>query len=201
MDLTALLTEMYARGFNSFSETAAGITRATRYINGGRAELDRLALWPWRQTTVSGAAPLAVTNLGPIMSVTDTSGNPLRRIDPYGDQTQTGSPSGYYADWSSGSSKVAVYPVSTATITVKHWKVTPDLVAGTDTPVSPTEAHYLIVDLAVRRALMDSDNPDAAAAVQGEVDRQIDALLFQYPVGVADGPDAMTAVGFASEDW
>jgi hypothetical protein len=81
-----------------------GDTRVNRFINQARAELDRCYLWPYREKTTTGAAPLAIADLGPVQSVVDVSNSqaPLDRVDVqtlidlYGDLTTAGTPIYYY---------------------------------------------------------------------------------------------------------
>jgi hypothetical protein len=203
VNFSELKTELKARGFDDLSDARAGV-----YVNAARAELDRLALWPWREKSVTGTAPVTVSDLGTIEKVLNTSQSdaPLRKVDYqtliecYSDLSTAGSPWAYYVAWPSGSPVVATYPTSSDTIGVQFWRVSPTL-TGTDTPLSPENAHYLIVDLAVRRAYRDRDNHQAAESVQSEIDRQLDGLLVQFPPGIADGPDAYVGVGYHSEDW
>lgn len=203
MTFAELKAELLARGFSDLTDARAGV-----YINAARAELDRMFLWPWREKSVTGVAPVTVTDLGTIEAVINTSQNdcPLRKVDyqtlldGYGDLSTTGMPWAYYVGWPLGAPAVATFPTSGDTIGVQYWKVTADL-TGSQTPASPSDAHYLIVDLAVRRAYRDTDNHAAAESVQLEIDRQIDSLLFTYPPGVQDGPDMYMRVTGASEDW
>ena len=202
MTYADLKTELSDRGFSYLSDARLG-----RYVNAARGELDRLALWPWREKSVTGVAPFTVADLGPVEAVMNTSNNTkLAKVDyqtlleHYGDLDTTGSPSCWYSAWPAGSPVVATYPTSGDTIGVQYWRVCPDL-TGVESPLSPADAHYLIVDLAVRRAYRDSDNHEAAEAIQSEIDRQVDALLFQYQPGMTDGPDAYVGVTGASSDW
>lgn len=189
MDFTALKQELSDRGFAHLSDTRRGT-----YINAARAELDRMYLWPWREASATGTAPLTISDLAAVESVINTSQSNavLTPIDfrtlqeAFGDLSVAGTPTYYYTARPS-SPEVAVYPTSsTDVIGVQYWKVTPDLSAGSDTPASPSEAHYTIVDLAVRRAYRDSDNHTEAEAIQSEIDRAIGQLLLQYPPGIAD---------------
>lgn len=195
MDFSELKDELAARGFGYLSDTRLGV-----YINNARAELDRMYLWPWLEASATGTSPLTVTDLAAVEAVVNTSQSnaPLYPIDyrtlteAYGDLSTSGSPSYYYLARPS-SPEVATYPVSsTDTIGVQYWKVTPDLSASSDTPASPEEAHYTIVDLAVRRAYRDSDNHQEAEQIQSEIDRAIGQLLLQYPPGIADHSGAFT---------
>jgi hypothetical protein len=204
VDFTALKAELVARGFDSLSTTRQGY-----YINAARAELDRMFLWPWREKSASGTSPLSVSDLGRIEKVTNSSQSalPLAKadrstlIDIYGDLSVSGTPGYYYVASPSGSTQVVAIPVSTNTISVQYWKVTVDLSGASDTPASPSEAHYTIVDLAVRRAYRDNDDHGAAAALQPEIDNAIAQLVEQYPPGQPDGPDGFVGVTGASEDW
>lgn len=202
MNFSELKQEVSDRGFSMLSDTRLG-----RYVNVARADLDRAFLWPWREASATGTAPLAIANLGQIEAVVNKTQNaPLSPVDfhtlldNYGDLSLSGTPSYYYVGWSSGTPQVATYPTSSDTIGVQYWKVAADL-SGTNTPISPSETHYLIVDMAVQKAQRDSDNHEAAAALQPEIDRQIGTLLNAYPPGQQDGPDAYVGVTYASEDW
>jgi hypothetical protein len=204
VDFTALKAELVARGFDSLSTTRQGY-----YINAARAELDRMFLWPWREKSASGTSPLSVSDLGRIEKVTNSSQSalPLAKadrstlIDIYGDLSVSGTPGYYYVAWPSGTPTVVAIPVSTNTIAVQYWKVTVDLSGAADVPAAPSEAHYTIVDLAVRRAYRDSDDHAAAAALQPEIDNAVAQLLEQYPPGQPAGPDGFVGVTGASEDW
>lgn len=204
MDFGDLKDELTARGFDSLDDTRAG-----RYINAARAELDRMFLWSWREAFATGLSPIAITDLGTIEAVVNTSQSsaPLTRydwrglLDIYGDLSTAGTPSVYYIARPSGVPEVATYPVSSSdVIGVQYWAVTIDLNNDSDTPDSPDEAHYTIVDLAARRAYRDNDEHDSATALQPEIDNAVAQLLEQYPPGQADGPDAYVPYSFASED-
>jgi hypothetical protein len=190
MDFAELKAELIARGFSDLSTTRQGV-----YINAANQELDRMALWPWREESVSGPSPLAIADLGPIEAVINMtqSDYPLEGrqfrdlLDWYGDLAVVGSPWCYYVAWPTGTPAIATFPTSSDTIGVQYWKV-PPVLTGTASPASPVDAHYLIVDLAVRRASRDVGDHEGAEAIQGEIDRQLEALLFQYQPGVADDP-------------
>jgi hypothetical protein len=198
-----LTIELLDRAFDGLT-----IPRAERYVNAARAELDRMFLWPWREKTTTGTSPLPVSDLGRIAAVTnssqryDLSAADFHSLsDAYGDLSIAGSPGLYYVSWASGTPTVTTFPSNGDTLSVRYWKVTPDLVNGTDVPDSPSEAHYTIVDLAVRRAYRDNDEHDNAAALQPEIDNAIAQLLEAYPPGTPDGPEAYVGVTGASCDW
>jgi hypothetical protein len=199
MTFAELKTELSDRGFSDLSDARLG-----RYINYARAELDRMYLWPWREKSGTGTAPITISDLGVIEAVTNESQDyrlPQRQyrdlLDQHGDLSTSGTPECYYVGWPSGVPVVGTYPTNTDTIGVQYWKVTADL-TGSQEPDSPDEAHYLIVDLAVRRASRDVGDHEGAEAIQSEIDRQINDLLIQYPTGIADNPGHIVQ---PTSDW
>ena len=189
MDFDSLKTELSDRGFSDTTDSRRGI-----YINAGRAELDRMYLWPWRETSATGTAPLIVTDLGVIEMVTDeTRSLPLEvaqyrdLANSFGDLTTDGNPQYYYVGRSSGSAVIATYPESSNSIGVQYWKRTPDLSVSSDDPASPDEAHLLIVDLAERQLRRRLGDAEGVAVLSADIERQIADLLQQYPPGAADG--------------
>lgn len=203
MTFAELKTELAARGFTDLSDTRRGT-----YINAARAELDRMFLWPWRQKSSSSASTVALSDFGPIERVLDSTRDvSLQPVDyqsltdGYGDLSIAGTPWAYYVVWTSGTATVTPFPTTSNTLEVRYYRTTADLSAAGDTPVAPAEAHYLIVDLAVRRAYRDQDSHDRAGALQSEIDRTLGELLIQYPPGLADGPDAYVGVRGESDDW
>lgn len=174
MDFTALKAELVARGFDYLSTTRQG-----QFINDAMHELDDLYTWPYRETSSTGAAPLSITTLGIIQQVINSTRNaPLEPrsyqwlIREFGDLSTSGQASYYYVSWTSGGPKVVTYPTNSDTLAVLHWKIATDLSAGADLPLSPTRYHTIIVDIAVRMALVDADNYSAAAALQTEIERK-----------------------------
>jgi hypothetical protein len=188
MTFAELKTELADRGFSDLTDTRLG-----RYINYARAELDRMYLWPWREKSGTGTAPVTIADLGQVEAVTNESQDYRLQaaqfrdlLDAHGDISTSGTPECYYRAFVSGSPVIATYPTNSDTLGVQYWKVTPDLSGSSDEPESPDDAHYLIVDLAVRRALLDVGAEERVATVQQEIDRQIDNLCEQYPPGVGD---------------
>lgn len=147
--------------------------------------------WPYREELASGTSPLAITDLGQIETVNNTTQTyPLcetTRNDIYqwyGTLTLSGNPYYWYRTSEAGVPTVTTYPANSDTITVQYWQKTPELVADDDEPLSPSTYHMLIVDLAVQMAYRDSDNHASAEALWGEINRQtlemIEDLLPQH---------------------
>lgn len=199
MNFLQLKKELSDRGFTYLSEL-----RQDRYINWARAELDDLDLWPYREASATGPAPLLIPDLGVIEMVTDeTLHQALRPADfrdlvhAYGDLSTAGTPQQFYLGQPNEVPVVAVYPTSGHTIGVQYWKVTPDLVDDTDTPESPARWHRVIVDIATRMAYRDSDNHQAAEALQVQIDRDLN-LMRASLVGQVSGPESGVRV---TEVW
>lgn len=199
MNFADLKSELAARGFDYLSDTRRG-----QYINWARAELDEIELWPYRQKTASGAAPLAVSDLGSVEQVTNSSG-PLDPMDygdlvaSFGDLSTDGQPSYFYVDWPSGVGTVTVFPESAGSITVRYWRVTPDL-TGTETPAAPARFHKLIVDMAAREAYRDSDNHAAAEGLQAQIERDLARMRNVLFSDQLQGPGFVRIVA-GSGDW
>ena len=177
MTFAELKQELSDRGFAHLSDTRLG-----RYVNWARAELDELALWPYREASTTGVPPLIVSDLGVIEWVQyDATDRKLDRVDPgyltekVGDIGAAGEPVAYYLASPGGVDEVATYPVPTTSISVQYWKVTPDLTAAGNTPLTPARWHRLIVDIAVRMAYRDGDGHGDARALSDQI--EADKLL------------------------
>lgn len=175
-------TEFYARGFDYLNQDAAGRTRAKRYLVEAYLE-DICADSPWDflRTSASGVAPLTISDLDTVISVRDTS-NQLQLTfadegwleDTYGDLTTTGQPEWVY--WT-GETTLDCYPANTAnTIQVRYFEVPDEPSADSDTFVVPSRWQGLIIDAAVIRAYIDSDNFEAAALLQARFDRRMERM-------------------------
>lgn len=189
MNFSELKTEFYARGFDYLSEDAAGVARAERWLNQAYREVLNLQAWPFLVVTTTGSAgagTVSIPDLRKIMWVRDVSSGgsnyPLQHIlvqdlmaELGVDLTQTGTPSYYYVE---GGSQVKTWLVG-GTIEVRYiQRVAP--LTGTADPVFDEEYHNLIVDRAVMKAYIDSDNFEAAAAEKAEFDAGILAMTEDY---------------------
>jgi hypothetical protein len=95
---------------------------------------------------------------------------------------------------------VRAYPVTVATnTTVYYLKVPADLSAGGDIAIIPTRFHDLIVDGAVLRAYMDSDNFQEAEQLQqimaAKLENMRSALLTTSPLPDLDDYAQQTVPG------
>lgn len=200
-DLTALLTEFYARGFDSLNDSGVGTARGTRWINDAMHEIDDLERWPYRMASTTGASPLTISDLGEIGSVYDAARDVV--LDPFdqagllfdtGDLTTTGNAYGFYMN----AGAITAYPVQSASLSVNYWKVRADLSAGSDEPLMPDRFRMAIVHYAVAQGLVDKSNFVEAAGARAEGDRVVQRMRENY---VLQTGGARAQVTFASGDW
>ena len=197
MNLTALQTELQARGFDDVTDT----TRLNYWINlAYQVDICEAEDWPFLATTATGTAPLTISDLRTVLSVIDsTNAVKLRPMDPSNITddwdtrlTTTGSPWLYYV---TGTTVVSVYPANTtSSLSVRYIKVPAALSAGSDTPVIPDRFHYLIVDAAVRRAYRNKDNFEAAQFLDPIVEEGLQKMRDAYLTQQHDAPDDYIAV-------
>lgn len=181
LDFTALQTEFFARGFDFLNDAGAGLTRAKRWLNDAAHEIDELEDWPYLNASTTGAAPLTIADLRTVESVAIVSDmlvlEPQDRrslVDYYVDLTTTGTPTFYYI---TTGTTINVYPANTSkTLTVRYWKFTADMSAGTDAPAMPDRFRMAVVERACAKAYRDSDNPQAAADCLGESERIVQTM-------------------------
>lgn len=197
-----LQTEFFARGFDYLNDAGTGLTRAKAWINQAYLELCEEEAWPFLLTTATGAAPLAVADIGRVLSVLDTANasNPLYEMDEdelmdnFQPITTTGVPTFFYVD----DTTIRTYPVG-GTLSVRYWKVPALLSANGDIAVVPDRFMNLIVDGAVRRAQNDEDNRDGALLAEEERQRGLD--LMRRSLFFRDGTRQYQRITFASGDW
>ncbi len=181
-----LRTDSFARGYDFMNDGGAKLATANRWINQAYLELCEEALWPFLLATATGAAPLAVADLRSIKTVTDTvTGRPLRPVpedellDTYTTLATSGGAEWFYVD----DTTVRTYP-TTATLSVRYWKVPTALSGDADVAIVPDRFCGLIVDGFVRRAALE-DAPEASRAAEAE--RQQGIALMRQSLFLRDG--------------
>jgi hypothetical protein len=169
LDFTALQAEVFARGLSYLNDGGAGVTQVKRWINDAMHMIDDMSDWPYLTASTTGTAPLTINDLGKIESVAHASTYQTlaqrsrgELTDTYANLTTSGIGQEFYV---TGGNTINVYPADTATtLTVTYWKVAPDLVAGSDTPLMPDRFRYAIVEYALAVGLRDESAQDAVAA-------------------------------------
>lgn len=151
--------------------------RARRWINDAMHEVDSEEEWDYLFASTTGVAPLTIADLDKVESVSDVSGlNTLMQIDREAlvadvvDLTSTGVAAYWYK---TAPTTIAVFPVSTATLTVKYIRFAPDLSATTDAPLLPDRWRPAIVEKACAKAYRALGNANAEAACLNEYQRML----------------------------
>lgn len=204
LDLAAMRTELYARGFDFLNDGGAGVTRVTRWINDAAHGIDDLEPWIYLQASTTGTAPLTVADLGRIESVVDVSN--LRSLsfldrrdltDYYADISRSGRPDYYVV---TGGTTITTYPTSTSTtLTVRYFKVPADMSANGDVPAMPDRFRMAIVEHAVAQAYRDISDYEGAAQAQAAGDAIVRRMLeWSTLVQGEAGQQMITGSG---DDW
>jgi hypothetical protein len=169
--------ELEERGFHYLEPS-----RLNFMLNRALTDLEAFYLWPWQKKTVTGAAPLVISDLKYVRSVYDSTGNEMFGIDDDDDVNvdRTGSPENWWIDDTSSTTTLRVYPVGNATLTVRYIATDAVLSADSDTPNLPDRYSGVWIDLAVVRAYHDSDNFAAAQALDARVRADLQQMLEQY---------------------
>lgn len=182
LDFQGLQTELYARGFDYLNDGGAGVTRAKRWLNDAMHRINDLEPWLFLQDSTTGTSPITVSALGRIESVVDVANRRAltyldRRdlTDYFADVSQAGSLAEFY--YVTGGTVVNTYPVSTATITVRFYKVQTDLSANGDVPLMPDRFRYAVVAYAAAAAYRDVSNGEQAALCEQEGDLIVRRML------------------------
>lgn len=171
--LSVLRTEFWARGYDYLSQDAAGIARTDRWLNQAHQAIVLKELWPFRLTTTSGAAPLTITNVGKVLSVTDAENTcwvleemTERELTPFR-LDAAGFPWYYYRD----NLAIRVWPESAREISVRHYANPAKLVDADDETVIPERFMDMLIDEAVIRGGKDADNEKVVALARQERDQ------------------------------
>lgn len=177
MNLAQAQQEVMDRGFDYLSAT-----RITFMLNRALSDLEAYWTWPWLNKTATGAAPLIVSDLKYVRSVYSSTGDEMFGVDLDDDidVSKTGTPENWWIDDTSGTPTLKMWPVGSATLSVRYIATDATLVNPTDTPVLPVQYHGLWIDLAVVRAYQDSDNFAAANALQQQIQADLARMMEQY---------------------
>jgi hypothetical protein len=120
VNLTALQTEFYSRGYEYLNDSGTGTTRATRWLNDSMHEINLAAEWPFLEGSTTGAPPVTPTNLRRVKAVHDATNRVALQattrewvVATFGNVTDTtGVARFYYVE----NGVVRAYPVTSATV-------------------------------------------------------------------------------------
>lgn len=177
-----LQDDVFARGYQPLNDAGTGLAMVKRMINDSMHRIDSRYPWLYRNTTTTGVAPLAITDLGQVESVTDVLNK--RTIDPadrrdlrrwFGDLTTVGTAQYYYITLGT---TINLYPVQSAlTLTVDYWKVAADLSAGADVPLMPDRYRPVIIEDAVYKLARLRRDPETAKIAQQARDEILGEMM------------------------
>lgn len=188
-------TEIYDRGFDYLEDSDSA--RVKRWLNEAYLELCELYPWSFLETTSTGVAPLAITDVREVLSVVDTTNNlklswvDRRTITDYNpDLSVTGNPT----YWHLTDTTLNVYPINTsASLSVWYIKVPTELSADGDLTLVPSRFQHLVLDGASIKAYKDSDNFDAVKELRAEYDRGVQVMVASL-MRHSDSPDYIVSV-------
>jgi hypothetical protein len=176
MNLAEARAEFGARGFD-------GILSASRmnfYLNRALVDFEDFYPWPWLRKQTTGAAPLQISDLKYVRSVFDSTGNEYFGLDDADDvyRADTGTPTAWWIDDTSGTPTLTAYPVGAASFIVNYVASSSPLTADTDTPKVPRPGVW--IDLAVMRAYQDRDNYVASNNLRQSIQADLQQLVEVY---------------------
>jgi hypothetical protein len=177
MTLGEAQAELASRGFDYLSAS-----RQTLMLNDALTEIQDYWEWPWLRKTVTGAAPLQISDLKTVLKVTDSNGNEIEGISDWDDfdPASTGTPRNWWIDDTSGTPTLVAYPVGSATFTVRYESDSATLSASGDTPTIPSRYNRVWLDFAVALAYEDSDNFAAAAQIRNRANQRLNQMVERY---------------------
>jgi hypothetical protein len=192
VNFSELKDELFARGTDYLEEDAQGVARAERWLNQGYREIVNLQAWSFLRTTVTanpGDGFVSIPDLRRVLYVSDATGvsgsghgTSLRRVSIEDlvegdfDLSKAATPEVYYTLGPA----VYTYPLG-GLPRVTYLKRVPPM-SGVDEPIFDEEYHNLIVDKAMVKAYIDSDNFEAAAALRAEIDAGLAAMGEDYMI-------------------
>ncbi len=203
MTFRQLLTEFYARGFDYLDDGGAGETRAKRWINQAYLEILEMDDWPFLQTSISTPAPVIISDLGTIESVSNMTteqnlGFVDRRTLLEQFPTLDAQGSSEYAYITQGTT-LNTYPVGSDTLKVRYLRVAGELSDDDNQPEIPSRYQYAIIDYACARAYMDSDNPEMAQIVRRDGDNLVQMMRERLLLQQHQDPWSVVVQGYSSD--
>lgn len=170
--------EVESRGYDYVSDSRLNlwIKQAYQYV---------CALEPWwfLETSASGQAPLALSDLSQVLyvaygdvSLRGADWRDIRDLDPGLDDT--GTPVMWYLEGQT----IKTWPDSTESLNVRYIREPPALDTDGDSPLIPEAYHPILVDLVVIHGLKDNDEYEQAQGLQAVVDRSVQDMRDQEMV-------------------
>jgi len=195
VNVSEAVQEVKERGFDDLTEA-----RILRWLNEAVGEIVDYAPWPFNEATQEGTAPLTVSELGHVLSVsnknTETPLKPIDRrqvvsIDPA--LVAKGLGQMWYRE---GETTIATFPKDTTSTFIVRYAKAPATLAGEETLPGPARFHDLYIDGTVVRAYKNRDNFEAAEFVRKEWERGLRQMVQALLDPNYDGPHVARRTGY-----
>lgn len=193
MTFTEIVNEVVARGYDYLTTSRIETWTQRHYQT-----LEAKYVWPWREETKEGTAPLEIKDLRDVLSVTDsTQERPLYGqtrqwlLENYPKLEETGSPVWWFLD----NLTLRTFPLSSDKIVVRYAKKPAVLTAEAE-PAMPSEWHGLIVDSVVVECLKDNDEYQEARELKETVQTDLQTMVAAELQRDLQSPRQMVRTGY-----
>jgi hypothetical protein len=172
MTFAEIRAEVQARGYDYLPTSRVDLWIKQTYL-----WVCSLYPWPFLETTITGPAPLEISDLSQIIHISSGTkkleGADQRDIfDKDPSLAQTGTATAWYLD----NDEVKIWPVEDgAELRVRYIRKPANPVPN-ESPLLPQAYHEILVDGGVLRGLKDNDEYDAASSLQGVVDMAVEGM-------------------------
>lgn len=201
--------ELAGRGFDYLSPS-----RMTIMLNDAKNAFEDVWEFPWLQRLISAQVPVALTDLKYVVTVKTSNSycvpcdnNELLPIDVRQlaqgstNLSQAGPPAYWYLIGGvDDEATMYAWPVSDTTLQIFYIAQSPELVDPTDRPIIPPRYRSIWIDLAVIQAYQDSDNFQAAQALQADVNTRLNAVIERYETVNRQMGSFIGQRGFSEDD-
>lgn len=201
MNLGAAHAELAARGFDEVDTD-----RLRSFLNIARNQFEDAYPFPWLETATTGTSPLTISDLKHVLHVVDTTNHvELEGVTAAyivaelgSDLTAQGSGLVWWLD---GETSLKTWPAgSSAQLSVRYIKQSPELASDSDAPLIPARYHQTWIDLAVVRAHLDANATDLAANVRAVAGQDLAQIISRYETRNRQNAQSQIIRGDA-EDW
>lgn len=174
-NLTELTQEVVSRGYD-YESTARIESAIQRHYQ----RLEARYVWPWREATKEGVAPLEIKDLRDILSVQDkTQERPVYGqtrqwlVERFPNLEEEGNPLWWWLD----NVTLRVFPVNKVDTFAVRYAKKPEVLTASTEPAMPSEWHYLIVDSVIVDLLKSNDEYSAARELKESVETDLQGMV------------------------
>jgi hypothetical protein len=200
-DFQTLYGRVFRKGFDQLNDAGNGLADVKAALNVRYLDVCERSQWPWLYTdSTPGAAPVTITDLRAVLSVTNTTlkvtlphMDRASLLDLYGDLTTAGTGVVWYRD---SETVIRTYPADTTnTLAVRYVKVAAEMSGTSDVPLVPSRWQWVIVEGACADLHRDNQDFEASSACEQKFEQGVTAMLRSYSLDSLDGPDLVESFG------